>query len=93
MINRAMLAAVLLAGLPALAWAEDAAQSQNAVQSADVKIEQCLSQSRQTYPDVTAHDKRIVTATQCICTQAPDVCNHSQMIQDFRLRQRLLDDK
>ena len=64
-----------------------------AVQAADAKIEKCMADSRASYPDATAHDKRILTATQCICTQAPDVCNHSQMIQDFRLQQRVVEGK
>ncbi len=94
-LRQALTAATLAAAAlwNANAFAADPAQTENAVQAADAKIEKCMADSRASYPDATAHDKRILTATHCICTQAPEVCNHSQMIQDFRLQQRVVEGK
>jgi hypothetical protein len=86
-----MLAIALTAlALPALA--DNPRAQDNAIQSDDKKIEACLTNARADANDVTAHDKRIVEANQCVCAQVPNLCNHG-MIQDFRLRQRVLDDK
>jgi len=87
--------ALLAIALTALAFpvlAETAKPQENDIQTDDRKIEACLTDARADANDVIAHDQRIVQANQCVCTQAPNLCNHG-MIQDYRLRQRVLDDK
>lgn len=84
-------AAVLAVPFSALA-ADDAAPGTNSVQAGDREIEACLAESRAQAPDLASHDRRIVMTTQCICSRVANLCRQG-MIQDGRLRQRVLDDK
>jgi len=83
---------IALTALAFPAMAENAKPQENNIQTDDHKIEACLADARSYASDTTAHDQRIVQANQCVCSQAPNLCNHG-MIQDYRLRQRVLDDK
>jgi|GEM_PF-3634205 len=88
------LATALFAGFLSIsgAWAEDAAQDTKMVQAAETVVNSCLEQARTQAPDATAHDRRILLASSCICSKAPGIC-HGGMPQDYRTRQRISEDK
>lgn len=89
-MNRCIPALLALLGcLSSPAWAEETFAPDKKVE-ADVSA--CLQEARTKAPDATAHDRRILMASNCICTSHKELCRGG-MPQDGHLRERVNEDK
>lgn len=89
MLRRAVLLIPLLGCLAAPAHAEETFAPDPKVE-ADVTA--CLADARAEAPDTVAHDRRVLTATACVCRVHKELCL-SGIPQDGHLRERIDEDK
>ena len=80
---------VLLSCFAAPAWAEETFSPDKKVET---DVSACLLEARTKAPDNVAHDRRVLMATNCICTSHKELCR-SGIPQDGHLRERVNEDK
>jgi hypothetical protein len=58
----------------------------------ETDVTACLADARAKAPDATAHNRRVLMATACVCDAHKELCR-SGIPQDGHLRQRINEDK